>query len=103
ECLAGLAVAVKSGMISSKETAVLDSTAHALKFSGFQEMYFEDRFPPGYEVIPDKSLINAPVLIRPEGLDKVPTPGKPLAGNDFNIFVKRISEEIAGLLNLKKR
>ncbi|MFO7665429.1 MAG: threonine synthase, partial [Desulfobacterales bacterium] len=63
ECLAGLAVAVKSGMISSKETAVLDSTAHALKFSGFQEMYFEDRFPPGYEVIPDKSLINAPVLI----------------------------------------
>lgn len=103
ECLAGLAVAVTSGLISSKETAVLDSTAHALKFSGFQEMYFENTFPSGYEVLPDKSLINFPVLIHPEGLDKVPAPGKPLAGNDFNIFVKRVSDEIAGLLDLKKR
>ncbi len=103
ECLAGLAVAVTSGLISSEETAVLDSTAHALKFSGFQEMYFENRFPAEYEVLPDKSLINFPVLIHPEGLDKVPAPGKPLAGNDFNIFVTRISEEIAGLLDLKKR
>ncbi|MBU1182731.1 MAG: threonine synthase, partial [Proteobacteria bacterium] len=77
--------------------------AHALKFSGFQEMYFENRFPAEYEVLPDKSLINFPVLIHPEGLDKVPAPGKPLAGNDFNIFVKRISDEIAGLLDLKKR
>ena len=103
ECLAGLAVAVKSGLISSKETAVLDSTAHALKFSGFQEMYFENTFPSGYEVLPDMSLINSPILIHPEGLDKVPAPGKPLAGNEFNIFVKRVSDEIAGLLDLKKR
>jgi len=103
ECLAGLAVAVKSGLVSSKETAVLDSTAHALKFSGFQEMYFENTFPSGYEVLPDKSLINSPILIHPEGLDKVPAPGKPLAGNDFNIFIKRVSDEIAGLLDLKKR
>ncbi len=103
ECLAGLAVAVTSGLVSSKETAVLDSTAHALKFSGFQEMYFENTFPSGYEILPDKSLINFPVLIHPEDLDKVPGPGKPLAGNDFNIFVKRVSNEIAGLLDLKKR
>lgn len=103
ECLAGLAVAFKSGIVSSKETAVLDSTAHALKFSGFQEMYFENNFPPGYGVMPDKSLINFPVLIHPEGLDKVPAPGKPLTGNDFNIFVKRLSDEIAGLLDLEKR
>ena len=103
ECLAGLAVALSSGLVSSKDTAILDSTAHALKFSGFQEMYFENKFPPGYEVLPDKSLINFPVLIHPQDLDKVPAPGKPLAGNDFNIFVKRVSEEIAGLLDLKKR
>ncbi|MDP2862665.1 MAG: threonine synthase [Desulfobacterales bacterium] len=103
ECLAGLAVAVTSGLVSSKETAVLDSTAHALKFSGFQEMYFENTFPAGYEVLPDKSLINFPVLIHPEDLDKVPVPGKPLAENDLNIFVKRVSDEIAGLLDLKKR
>lgn len=103
ECLAGLAVAITSGLVSSKETAVLDSTAHALKFSGFQEMYFENTFPAGYEVLPDKSLINFPILIHPEGPDKVPAPGKPLAGNDFNIFVKRVSDEIAGLLDLKKK
>lgn len=103
ECLAGLAVAVTSGLVSPKETAVLDSTAHALKFSGFQEMYFENTFPSGYEVLPDKALINFPVLIHPEGLDKVPAPGKPLAGNDFDIFVKRVSDEIAGLLDLKKK
>jgi len=103
ECLAGLAVALKSGLVSSKETAVLDSTAHALKFSGFQEMYFENTFPSGYNVLPDKSLINFPVLIHPAGLDKFPAPGKPLAGKDFNMFVKRVSDEIAGLLYLKKR
>ena len=103
ECLAGLAVAVTSGLVSSKETAVLNSTAHALKFSGFQDMYFEDKFPFDYEVLPDKSLINFPVLIHPEGLDKVPTTGKPLVGNDLNIFVKRVSDEIAGLLDLKKK
>lgn len=103
ECLAGLAVAVTSGLISSKETAILDSTAHALKFSGFQEMYFENRFPSGYDISPDKTLINFPVLIHPEGLDKVPATGKPLNKNDFNIFVKRISDEIADILDLKKR
>ncbi|MBU2622945.1 MAG: threonine synthase [Proteobacteria bacterium] len=103
ECLAGLAIAITSGLVSSKETAVLNSTAHALKFSGFQEMYFENTFPSGYEVLPDMSLINSPILIHPEGLDKVPAPGKPLAGNEFNIFVKRVSDEIAGLLDLKKR
>jgi threonine synthase len=103
ECLAGLAVAVTSGLVSSKETAVLDSTAHALKFSGFQEMYFENTFPSGYEILPDKSLINFPVLIHPEDLDKVPGPGKPLNEKDFNIFVKRVSDEIAGLLDLKKK
>jgi threonine synthase len=103
ECLAGLAVALKSGLVSSKETAILDSTAHALKFSGFQEMYFENTFPAGYKILPDKSLINFPVLIHPADLEKVPAPGKPLARKDFNIFVKRVSDEIAGLLDLKKR
>lgn len=103
ECLAGLAVAVMSGIVSSKETVVLDSTAHALKFSGFQDMYFENKFPADYHILPDKTLVNLPVLVHPEDLDKVPAPGKPLAGIDFDVFVKRISEEIAGLLNLKKR
>jgi threonine synthase len=103
ECLAGLSIALSSGLISSNETAILNSTAHALKFSGFQEMYFENTFPSGYDIIPDKSLINHPVLIKPEGLDKIPAPGKPLSGDDLYIFVKRVSDEIACMLDLKKR
>ncbi len=45
ECLAGLAAAVRQGIVSKGETAVLDATAHAMKFSGFQEVYFEDNIP----------------------------------------------------------
>jgi hypothetical protein len=39
-----------------------DSTAHALKFSNFQEMYFENSFPAEYDVVPKPELVNAPVL-----------------------------------------
>ena len=63
ECLAGLLRARELGLIASDEKAVLDSTAHALKFSGFQNMYFTNTFPPEYEVTPDASLSNAPVLV----------------------------------------
>jgi threonine synthase len=45
ECLAGLHSALAQGAVEKSETAVIDSTAHALKFAGFQELYFENRFP----------------------------------------------------------
>jgi threonine synthase len=31
-----------------------------LKFIGFQEMYFNNEFPPGYEIVPDKDMVNRP-------------------------------------------
>ena len=65
-------------------------------------MYFENRFSPDFAVSPDPTLINAPVLIRPENLEKVPAPGKPLTGADFERFVEGVSEAIAGALNLVK-
>lgn len=102
ETLAGLVAARRLGYVESDEIAVLDSTAHAIKFSGFQEMYFENRFPDEFEVRPDLALINLPELIRPDHLEKVPAPGKPLAGEDFRRFVTAVSREIAGKLNLKK-
>ena len=101
ESLAGLVVAKKQGIIASHEDAVLYSTAHSLKFSGFQQMYFEKKFPAEFEITPDPDLINAPVLIRPPQLKKFPAPGKPLTGNDFKLFVKWVTEEIAQILNLK--
>ena len=101
ESLAGLVEAKKQGLVNNNDIAVVDSTAHSLKFSGFQEMYFENRFPAEFEITPDPNLINSPVLVHPKDLKKVPAPGKPIKGDDFEQFVKRVSEEIATTLNLK--
>ena len=81
---------------------MLDSTAHALKFAGFQEMYFERKFPADYNISPRQDLINVPQYVCPDDLDQVPAPGKPLEGEALQRFVNRTAEEIAGLLNLKK-
>ena len=62
ECLAGLFKARELGLMDKDELAVLDATAHALKFAGFQDMYFQNSFGPEYEIRPDESLANAPVL-----------------------------------------
>jgi len=102
ESLAGLVAARQQGYIGDGEIAILDATAHALKFSGFQQMYFENRFSPDFAVSPDPALINAPVLVRPRNLDKLPAPGKPLTGADFERFVEGVSEAIAAALNLDK-
>jgi threonine synthase len=102
ESLAGLLTAKEQGILDKQDIAVLDSTAHALKFAGFQEMYFAQKFPPDYHISPNPDLINAPVYIDPQDLDKVPAPGEPLEGEDFNRFVKRVAKEIATRLDLKK-
>jgi threonine synthase len=102
ECLAGLKIAVEGGIVTADETAVVNSTAHALKFAGFQDLYFENRMPPDFEVIPDPALVNAPRLVRPEALEQVPAPGKPLAGEAMQRFVRLTTQAIADELKLKK-
>ena len=102
ETLAGLTRAVELGIVGKNETAIIDSTAHALKFSGFQEMYFENSFPPEFEIVPDETLMNYPVLIKPEDLEKYPEPGAPLNGEELDTYVSRMSSEIADSLDLKK-
>ncbi|MDM8517733.1 threonine synthase [Desulfobacterales bacterium HSG16] len=102
ESLAGLSTAKQKGYVAENETAIVDSTAHALKFAGFQEMYFENSFPREFKIVPDKNLINAPKLVKPGDLKKTPAPGKPIFGKDFELFVKRVSEDIALDLNLNK-
>jgi threonine synthase len=100
ESLAGLVVAIGKGFIDTSEVAVIDSTAHAIKFSGFQDMYFQNRFPSEYEIVPNPHLVNLPVYIHPKSLQKVPAPGMPLTGNDFKQFVTQVSKEIAAHLQL---
>ncbi|MFQ5485410.1 MAG: pyridoxal-phosphate dependent enzyme, partial [Desulfobacterales bacterium] len=102
ESLAGLVAAREKGIIDKNEIGIVDSTAHALKFAGFQDMYFKKKFPPEFEIFPDQRLVNTPELIRPKDLKKVPAPGKPLKGNALRLFIDRISEEIAAILELDK-
>ncbi|MCR5813582.1 MAG: threonine synthase [Desulfovibrio sp.] len=70
ECLAGLINARHLGLLGANEHAVLDATAHSLKFSGFQQMYFTNTFPPEYGVVPDQALANQPELLLPEEVRK---------------------------------
>ncbi len=102
ETLAGLVKAKKHGLITTNDMAVIDSTAHHLKFSGFQDMYFENQFPEEFNITPKPELMNKPTLIYPKDLKEVPKPGKPLGKKQFELFVTRVSQEIADLLELKE-
>jgi threonine synthase len=102
ETLAGLVRAVKADIVAKGETVILDSTAHALKFSGFQDMYFSGTMPAEYGVVSDTKLVNKPHLVHPESLKKIPEPGRPLAEQDMKDFIETISGDIARRLNLKK-
>jgi len=101
ESLAGLVAAKAQGYVDAGEVAIIDSTAHALKFAGFQQMYFEEGFPAEFEIVPNPDLINAPQLVRPADLQQFPTPGATMGAADFERFVRRTSEEIARTLNLE--
>ncbi len=63
ESFAGMLKAQEMGILSEDEFCILDSTAHALKFAGFQNMYFEDSFPPAYGVKARRELVNHPRLL----------------------------------------
>lgn len=63
ECLAGLIRAKELNLLESKEEAILDATAHMLKFIGFQKMYFENNFPPEYKIKPKPEFQNYPLQV----------------------------------------
>ncbi len=94
ECLAGLRNALALGLVDKTERAVLDATAHSLKFAGFQDMYFNDGFPPEYGVTPDKSLANQPELL-------LPTDAR--AGKDVAEFARMGADAVAARLSLQRR
>lgn len=103
ESMAGFQKAIERGYVGSHEVGILDSTAHMLKFINFQEMYFKDDFDPEFQVQPRKELRNAPFFLKPEGLKKVPEPGKPLKGKDMERFIQKMTAEIAEILELEKK
>ena len=73
ECLAGAIRAQELGLVAGHEIAILDSTAHQLKFIDFQNMYFTETFPKGFGITPQAKYANAPELvIGPEEKDALP-------------------------------
>ena len=87
ESLAGFRAAVAAGLVDRDEVAVLDATAHHLKFAGFQEMYFQDTFPPEFEVTPKPEYQNRPQLLTPQTGDPADK-------------ITDLAGQIAGLLGL---
>ncbi len=94
ECLAGLLRARELGLLEQGEHAVLDATAHSLKFSGFQDMYFSNTFPAEYEVTPDPALSNKPELL----LD----PGRKSALSEAD-YTRAAAKAMVARLGLKKK
>ena len=94
ECLAGLVNARALGLVGDDEHAVLDATAHALKFSGFQDMYFNDSFPEAYGVKPQAGLSNKPELLLPESARE---------GKDVATFARMGADAVVARLGLSRK
>ena len=54
-------------------------------------------------VSPRPELRNAPVFLKPESLNKVPEPGKPLIGEEMERFVQKMTAGISNILELEKK
>lgn len=93
ECLAGLRKALELGIVGDR-FAVLDATAHHLKFVDFQDMYFRNAFPKDYEVTPRPELVNAPELIIPAQRKAELSP---------EAYVAEAADRVVARLGLKKR
>ncbi len=94
ECLAGMRRALELGLIQEGQKAVLDATAHSIKFSGFQDMYFTDSFPAEYGVTPQKDLQNSPELL----LD-----AQEKEGLDSQSYTRKVADIIINKLALQKK
>lgn len=99
ESLAGLRRALAAGLVHREEVGVVDATAHHLKFIGFQQMYFEDSFPPEFEVVPKPEYQNRPRYVTP----RVPgTSGQPADTTDPAVL-RDLVRQLATLLDLRKK
>jgi threonine synthase len=100
ESLAGLVKALAEKKVSPKERAVLNATAHAIKFSDFQEMYFQDSFPPEFGIRPKKGLQNHPVsagLIKGAGFSSTK---KLITQKKYNVLIEKTALKITKLLGM---
>ncbi|MDR1039638.1 MAG: threonine synthase [Deltaproteobacteria bacterium] len=102
ESLAGLRAALRAGLVAPGETAVLDSTAHALKFMEFQNAYFRGELADGYGVVSRPENVNAPRSVELEGI-ALPAQGKALSPEESRIFTETAAKGIASALGLSSK
>jgi len=101
ECLAGIRKAAAENKVDKSRKAILDATAHVLKFADFQNKYFSNTLKAEFEVVPKPGLRNAKVRLRLP--HSVPMPeGGTLSPDQFEKFVKYTSSKIAKILQLKQ-
>jgi len=100
ECLAGMVQAKALNLLDESETVILDATAHAIKFSGFQDLYFKGELADVYGISSDSRFINLPDFISPDNPELIPSQEKPLGPSQFQEFVKDVSKKIATRLGL---
>ena len=94
ECLAALLAAKAYSLVSKDDYCLLDATAHAIKFMDFQNMYFNNAFPPEFGVTPDPALINKPELLMTQA---------ERAGLDEQAFILKTAAKMVHRLNLSKK
>ncbi len=92
ECLAGLLEAKAAGIIHKDQFAVLDSTAHILKFADFQDTYFQNTFSPEYGIAAKQPLVNLPRQVLDEQ-------ARQKLGQ---AFIPAVAKEIAEMLHLEE-
>ncbi len=100
ECLAGMVQAKALNLVDENETIILDATAHAIKFSGFQDQYFKGELAETYGISSDSRFINLPDFIAPDNPELIPSQEKPLGPHQFQEFVEDVSKKIAAHLGL---
>jgi threonine synthase len=99
EALAGLAAAVRLGLVRPGERALVDSTAHALKFADFQAAYWAGGLEDDYGVRTDPALVNRPLDLDLTGLPR-PEPGRSQSPADRAAYVAAAALAVARALGL---
>jgi threonine synthase len=100
ESLAGLVKARSMKIVHPSEIAIIDATAHAIKFSGFQDMYFANTFPAEFNIQPKKKLQNQPLSAALRQGDPHSDPGRLKDPKEYKLFIEKTSLSVTKILGI---
>jgi threonine synthase len=100
ESLAGLNRALAEKKVKKGDRAIVNATAHPIKFAGFQEMYFNNAIPPEFEIIPKKEFQNHPIFIKVKSRRNATPSQEIMSPKNYQVFIEKTAKKIAGLLGM---